>query len=422
VNIGSQAIAVQHRLDYFIEYSIMAVVFFLPLSLNATSVFLASGTVFWVWKMIANRHMNFRRTPFDLLIVLLVVLSAASIWGAPDRDYSIYNYYHLMGRYILLYYLVINNIYSIDQVRRLIYTLLVSAFFVAVYGFYQYFYGVDISAFHWVDSKQFPDLKMRVFSTLYNPNLLAGFLVTIMAIAGGLGLSAYRIKVKLVFFGLIMVMGVCLVLTYSRGAWLSLLVVLVTFGVLYNRKLLWLLVLVPVVLMLGHDVFLERMLSIINPTDTSTTVRLALWRSTLTMIRDHPLLGIGWGSYLLVYPHYNFFVYNCGNKIVHAHNMYLHIAAEIGIPGFLVFLTLLLGHIRNAYRLAIGFADRWGAGLMLGILAALLGLAIGGFTDYVLFNIQMAMIFWLLNALVVVVYLDRAVIKNGNFCKKRFMG
>lgn len=415
VNICYQADCARHRLDYFIEYSIMAVVFFLPLSLDATSFFLAGATALWVWKMIANRHMDFRRTPFDLLVVLLVIISAASIWGAPDREYSIYNYYHLMGRYVLLYYLVINNIRSLAAVRRLMFTLLVSACFVAVYGFYQYIYGVDISAFHWVDSKQFPDLKMRVFSTLYNPNLLAGFLVTIMAIAGGLGLSDCRLKAKLIFFGLIMVMGVCLVLTYSRGAWLSLLAAFVTFGILYNRKLLWLLVLVPAVMLLGHDVFLERMLSIINPTDTSTTVRLALWQSTLTMIHDHPLLGIGWGSYLLVYPHYNFFVHNCGTKIVHAHNMYLHIAAEIGIPGLLVFLALLFGHIRYAYRLAVSITVSWGAGLMLGILAALLGITIGGFTDYVLFNIQMSMIFWLLNAVVVVVYLDQNLNMNRKF-------
>jgi putative inorganic carbon (HCO3(-)) transporter len=47
--------------------------------------------------------------------------------------------------------------------------------------------------------------------------------------------------------------------------------------------------------------------SIWNPTDTSATLRIALWESTLAMIVDKPLFGIGWGSYWLVYPEYRLF-------------------------------------------------------------------------------------------------------------------
>lgn len=389
----------------------------MPLSLNLTSVFLAAGTALWIGKMIVSRRLDFRRTPFDLLVVLLVILSASSIWESPDRNLSFYNYYHLMGRYILLYYLVINNIQSLRQVRRLVMAVLISSGLVALYGFYQYIHGVDISAFEWVDGEQFPGLKIRVFSTLHNPNLLAGFLVIIMALAAGLGLSAYRFKGKVLVSGLILALGVCLVLTYSRGAWLSVLAVIFTFGLLKNRKILWLLALVPVAMVVGHEVVMDRLLSIMNPTDTSATLRIALWESTIAMIADKPLLGIGWGAYGLVYPEYDFFVQDAGTKIFHAHNMYLHIAAEIGIPGLLVFLAILWGHAHRALNLAISTSDRWAAGLMLGALAAIVGIAVGGFTDYVLFNIQMSMLFWLLNA-VVVVCCDNAICRSNKFVKK----
>ena len=62
--------------------------------------------------------------------------------------------------------------------------MLTSAVMVTLYGFYQYLFGINISANEWVDGEQFPDLKIRVFSTLENPNLLAGFLVTMMATFG----------------------------------------------------------------------------------------------------------------------------------------------------------------------------------------------------------------------------------------------
>lgn len=417
MNNTYQVTSSQYRLNYLIEHCILAVAFFLPLSLNLASVFLAAGTALWVGKMLLSRRLGFCRTPFDTLVVLLVILSAVSIWESPDRNLSFYNYYHLMGRYILLYYLVINNIHSLGQIRRLVMAVLISSGLVAVYGFYQYIHGVDISAFEWVDGEQFPDLKIRVFSTLHNPNLLAGFLVVIMALAAGLGLSAYRFKGKVLVSGLILALGVCLVLTYSRGAWLSVLAVIVTLGLLKSRKILWLLALIPVAMVVGHEVVLERLLSIMNPTDTSATLRIALWESTLAMIADKPFFGIGWGAYGIVYPEYDFFVQDAGTKIFHAHNMYLHIAAEIGIPGLLVFLALLLGHARRAMNLAVSVSDRWTAGLMLGALAALVGIAVGGFTDYVLFNIQMSMLFWLLNAVVVVVYSNSAI-RTNKFVKK----
>lgn len=391
-----------YRLNYWIEPCILAVAFFLPLSLTVTTAFLALGTGLWMGRIILARRLDFRATPFDLLVALYVALSAASIWNSPDRDFSFYNYYHLMGRYILLYYFIINNVHSLGQVKRLVRVLLCSAAVVAAYGFYQYVYGMNISALQWVDGEQFPGLTVRVFSTLKNPNILASFLVTITALCAGLGFNTYRLKEKLVFFSLILAFGVCLAFTYSRGAWLSVLAVLVTFGLLYNRKLLWLLAIIPVASVVCHDVFIERLLSILNPTDTSATLRLALWESTLAMIADKPLLGIGWGAYWLVYPKYDFFVNNSAIKIFHAHNMYLNIAAEIGIPGMLVFGTLLWGHVRRAYVLATTAADRWTRGLMLGVLAALVGIFVGGFTDYDLFNIQMSMLFWLLNAIIVV--------------------
>ena len=46
--------------------------------------------------------------------------------------------------------------------------------------------------------------------------------------------------------------------------------------------------------------------------------------------------------------------------------------------------------------------NRWVRGLALGIFTAMIAVAVGGVTDYVLFNIQIAMFFWLLNALAVV--------------------
>lgn len=411
-----QQTAIQYRLSFLVEHCIVAVAFFLPLSLDIASLFLGLASVLWAGRMVVNGRLDLKRTPFDTAIAVLVVLSAASVLFAPERWLSFYNYYHLMGRYIVLYYLVVNNIHSVNQLKRLVSTVLFSAGIVAAYGFYQYLHGVDISAFEWVDGEQFPDLKIRVFSTLQNPNLLAGFLVVIIAVASSLGLNARRPHRKMLFLGLVLAMGLCLALTYSRGAWLSIVAVIVAFGVLYSRKTFWLLLLVPIVVVAGHDVLMERLMSIFNPTDTSSTLRLALWESTIAMIVDHPLLGIGWGAYQLVYPSYDFFVLDAGTKIFHAHNMYLHIAAEIGLPGLFAFLIIMYGHARLALELAANTANRWLHGLMLGVLVAQLSIAVSGFTDYIMFNPQVAMLYWLLNAMIMAAVLADYPTKSNVKC------
>lgn len=408
MNISIINVKQKYSLDFFIEHCVLAVVFFLPLSFFLTNVFLGAGLSLWFAKMAADKRVYFKRTPFDWVVLGLVILSAASIWNSPDKGISFYNYQYLMGRYILIYYLVINNIYSRQQLKRVVTALLASAFTVTLYGFYQYFFDVKMLTREWVDDEQFPGLKLRVFSTLQNPNLLAGYLVTMMSIAGGFCCKARDKKSRLLWFGLILTFGICLVLTYSRGAWISILAVIAVYGVLHNRKVFLLLGVLPLVLLFNHDLVLERLLSIVNPTDTSAGLRWALWESTIAMISDHPLMGIGWGAYRLVYPEYDFYVNNASTIIFHAHNMYLQIAAEIGIPGLLAFLYIMYGHAYKALHLLKNHGIPWIEGLMLGLFAATVALTVSGFTDYILFNIQLSMLFWLLNAFIVVVWLQKA--------------
>jgi len=398
----SHAVSFSNRIDWVIDNGILVTAFMLPISLNAASVALGMTALFWVGKMIAQGQIGIRQSPFDFRIMAFVLWSGLSMLYSPDREGSFYNYYHLMGRYILLYYLVISNVNSLSQVRRLIWAVLLSAAVVSVYGFYQYFFsGLDVTATGWIDGEQFPDIKVRIFSTLQNPNLLAGFLVTVMAVASGIGLYTPGRRRRLLLFGLAGVLGVCLLLTYSRGAWLSALAVLGVCGMIYNRRLLWLVLFLPVLALLAHDAVSERLLSIMNPVDTSCSLRLAVWESTVAMIMDHPLTGVGWGAYQLVYPSYDFFVLNQATTIYHAHNMYLHLAAETGLPGLAAFLSIMVGHIRLALSSFRQARDKRTRGMMLGILAAFAGIAVSGMTDYVMYNVQIAMLFWLLNAVVI---------------------
>ena len=92
--------------------------------------------------------------------------------------------------------------------------------------------------------------------------------------------------------------------------------------------------------------------------------RLAHWQAAGEMIRYHPWTGVGFSNYETVYPQYA--LWNWPIALGHAHNIYLNVAAELGMPGLLAYL-FLWGAIfwQTCARIAASF--RMGAGIGIGV-------------------------------------------------------
>jgi O-antigen ligase len=119
--------------------------------------------------------------------------------------------------------------------------------------------------------------------------------------------------------------------------------------------------------------------------------RLVAWKAGLHMIRDYPVTGVGLGNFKPMMVRYT----PAGESVDSvAHNSYIEIAAELGLPILLVFLTMLyfsfrtLGRVRRA-------ALRSGAVLLgqaaLGLQAGLLGYAVAAF----FLSAEYQKLFWL---------------------------
>lgn len=393
-------------LDRWIQASILATVFFLVLSPVWTTVFLLSGTGAWLLKLAWIKGCRFQKSPFDLWICLFAVISSGSIFVSPDAGFSFYNFYNLMGRYLLIYYLVVQNIKTLRQLKWLVAALFLSGGYTAYCALEQYVRGVDMTGMLWVDGEQFPELKTRVYATLKNPNLYAGYLLVLLFLLVGFmrtAMGKWRIALG-VGFGVFLV---CLGLTYCRGAWLTLAGILFGYGLLKNRVVFLAMAVLGAGLIFIDTSITERFLSAFDASDSSSQMRMGLWESTFAMIVEHPLLGIGWGAYWMVYPYYDFFVQNADVRIVHAHNMYLNIAAETGVFGLAAFSVNFFGHMHLALSRFYRRQDRFLNGLLCGIGLALISIAVNGLTDYVLFNIELSMLFWLLCAVAVVICRER---------------
>ena len=431
---------------------VLAEAFLLALHPPAATAALLIATVLTVLHFRTDEDFKFRQLPFDVPVALFVFLSGVSIIVSPDKGFSFYNWYNLVGVYVLTYFVVGQNVRSVRQVKELLLVIGMAAVFVLLYGFYQFIFGIDISAMKWVDGDAFPELRKRVFSTWENPNILAGYLDIIICLAFGLFIKAGT-KQKRIVLGVLLAAGAaCLAMTYARGACLVIAVIFAAYGMLKDWRVLAACVGVAVLLLVADPVLYERLTSVFTKVDTSSEMRLAFWESTVAMIQDHPFLGIGWGAYWMVYPEYDFYLQGADIRIVHAHNMYLNYAAEIGVPGMLAFMWLFFGSLFTALRQKFAapqpvisaptpfdynedaaadvelkkVADsvqvekektetpiwqdfiewpdwRLLAGASAGLGLALISIALNGLTDHLLFNIPSSMFLWLMLAFIAAV-------------------
>jgi O-antigen ligase len=84
-----------------------------------------------------------------------------------------------------------------------------------------------------------------------------------------------------------------------------------------------------------------------NGDEQSTRIHVELVKAGLLMIEHHPLLGVGMGQFKSVAPDYNPEIADVAGRSYIAHNTFLQIAAECGLPVLLLFIAMLVVATRN---------------------------------------------------------------------------
>jgi O-antigen ligase len=118
----------------------------------------------------------------------------------------------------------------------------------------------------------------------------------------------------------------------------------------------------------------------VEVTDANFAVveRAAHWYAAWRMFSDHPWTGVGLGNYATAYERYA--LPRWPDPLGHAHNYYLNIAAEAGLPGlaaYLLWMAAGLWVIARAVRGSQGLEQ----GLALGALGLWVHLAVHSVFD-----------------------------------------
>lgn len=150
----------------------------------------------------------------------------------------------------------------------------------------------------------------------------------------------------------------------SRGGFLAL---LATVGFLLVRyramstgtKISAVVGIAVVVVVVAGPAFWQQMSTMLAPsTDyniTSETGRLQVWKRGIGYVKDRPFFGVGASNFPVaegvLSPLAGRSAYGLGVRWSAAHNAYLEVAAELGVPGLLLFLGLLTSTLLMLVRL-----------------------------------------------------------------------
>jgi O-antigen ligase len=256
--------------------------------------------------------------------------------------------------------------------------------------------------------------EWRVFTTFTSPGFFGGYLVLVVPVTLAAFLSS-RSAAAAIGTGLAWGFGLAaLLLTGTRFAVASGAAALIVFAVLvlwsrsFGRRQIGRLAVaacvaaVAVVLSLAPTAARVQG-AVATQQSHSGPFRVATWRGTANIIRAHPLLGTGAGTFELVFPRYMVAGYTRM-----AHNGYLQIAAEAGVPALaaaaVAFLALLLAGVRGLKRQeeadSVLILPRGDVMLACGVIAALAGSLARNLLDSDIYNPGVGFSFWILAGLI----------------------
>lgn len=245
-------------------------------------------------------------------------------------------------------------------------------------------------------------------------NALAGTIALFLPLTCAFLLHLNRRRLKWFVVGLTLVIGLLLtilLLAQSRGAlvaiagaflFASLLwsaVATPTPGRTFVRVALGAIALVTALLMLivGPQSFIRIWSDPPNATLIGTlstiTVRQEIWHWAWVAIGDFPLTGTGLGTFRVVihrlYPNMVPLTFDMG----HAHNIFLQVALDTGLPGLAFYISILLLALRSAWRTARGAAEL--RLMAIGLASSVVAVHLFGVLDAIAPGQKTGLLFWM---------------------------
>lgn len=398
----------------------LAPLFILPHP-RVTPWLMALVPLLWLCRWVAHGRLTVR-TPLDAPLLGLLLMTGVSLWATFDllRSFS-----KLCGLLLgfALFYAVVNSVRS-DRGLRLAAGLLLSGGAVLALA--------SLVGTQWAPGKvpllqpllaavtaRLPALLRGVprAEAGFSPNQVAGTLALFVPLAGALLLDRAQSRPRswrwvpgvLALLAVLALATFVLLLTQSRQAYLAVAVALVFVAALQGRcgrvvTLLALLVAAAAAVAVGPERSAELLFGLRDldrlAGDTSWAGRVEIWSRALRVLRDHPLTGIGLDTFFpVVHARYPSFYFAAGRDLTHAHNLFLQVALDLGLPGLAAFVWLLVAWIRGQWQVWQRAGSSFHRALAVGLLGGILAQLVFGVADAIALGQKPGVFTWAFLAL-----------------------
>ena len=389
------------------------------------------GLMFWVLKIIDREEIRFTSSPLNLPILSFIAICVFSLIWSNSFFVSLKELpLFLAGP--LLYFIIVNNIRGEKQIDRIIGTIVLIGAALGIYGIFQY-NGIDFS--FWKGNVG----GLKVFGLSGNEGYFAGYLTLPLSLTISLFFASKNRNRKILFLIGILAMGTTVILTFTRSSYPVLSVSLIFMFFLFllvrgkefikeNKKTF---IFLLIVIILAVSIFiiptpLSKTGTVISRIKVGVSItqlinvfssgrRTAIWKFTGMMIKDHPLLGSGIGTFKYNDLRYQAKFFEQGdNRSIYryglaeqAHNEYLQLWAELGTIGLAIFLWLIIAYFNYGIRYLKREKDEQKQGLMIGLMGAVVAFLIDSFIWFPLHLSANVSLLWLFIGLTMVIGLEK---------------
>ncbi len=200
-------------------------------------LFIIAAAILVIWRRALRQTEALKReTPLDAWLILFMAVGFLLMSAVRPHPAVALAGYRIVVEYMLWFFLIVRLVEDDRDLKVLLVSLGLTASFLALHGMYQYLIGVEIPS-TWVSHSEM-GVRTRVFSLTGSPNILGSLMVLT---APGIAALVYYLKKPWQKFAAFCLLGcflLTLLFTFSRGAWVGLLVAVLIFAWLVDKRLL----------------------------------------------------------------------------------------------------------------------------------------------------------------------------------------
>lgn len=352
----------------------------IPLSLF--QIFYLLGIAIFIISRFLSANFKLYVTGIELEILLFYTVIFFHTVYSPDPAFGMF-YAARMLVVSLFVYLIINSIQTFRQFNILMVVIIAAATVMGIISMRDVLINPEVAAIRLLVGFNTDRLVARGSLGQVDPNIFATFFFLPIAYVISLIVSEVSKGIKTMAFLALPILLLGIISTFSRSAWVSLLLMIVLIGVIYRKYrifgyafivLVLAFTLVPPLRETLFDVINRFAGLLTGGVDDSNRIRILLLAWSIRTFFQNYMLGIGFGGFNEAFgrEHNRFETFN----VVESHNEPTLIAVEMGLIGLFVYTMLVFRVLQTGWKNIKNSTDDYQKAISVSVFASLIGFAI----------------------------------------------